>query len=114
MLGRAIILSELTGKKSPWICMEHVLKLVRVDVQVLRSPCGSSDEMMVAWTKIVVERWKEMGGSESYLGGESNNLDIILAFPFTIFHIQTSSLILSLQCIRNPFISVHLHFYIFV
>lgn len=31
--------------------MEHVLKLVGVDVQVLRSPCGSSDEMMIAWTK---------------------------------------------------------------
>lgn len=43
------------GKKSPWICREHVLKLLRVDVLVLRSPCGS-DKMMVVWTKLVVER----------------------------------------------------------
>lgn len=73
---------------------------------------GTSDEMLVACTK-VVEEWKQVGGSESLR--KVRNLDIILGVSFTIFYIHTlTKFVGSLPLVHLIPISVHLHFYFFV
>lgn len=68
---------------------------------------GSSDEAMVACTKMVVERavWEV----------KATHLDIIPGFSLTIFHIQIISKFFdALPSVPLNPIFVHLHFYFFV